>query len=275
MPRIVLLHHHLFKNAGTTLDWILKRNFNNQFIDHRNNDQMRRGTDYLTRYIIENEKVSAISSHHMPSDLFNINNIHIIRLIMFRHPIERVLSVYNFERKQPNNISEGSAMASKKSFSDYVAWRLARVGDQVIKNYHIASLLNISSSVKISDELMNKALSKLDNDFLYGAVELFDKSLILMEDELKQYFNDFDVSYRRMNVTKKEKLSTGELIEVVKKNLPSDLFELLSNENYYDLKLYDTVLKRIDKKFESANLKLRNLEIHKQGFFTKLKNSLG
>ena len=37
----VILHGHIFKNAGTTLDWALKRSFGKAFVDHRRDDQMR------------------------------------------------------------------------------------------------------------------------------------------------------------------------------------------------------------------------------------------
>ena len=33
--RNVILHYHLFKNAGSTLDWSLQRQFGAGFVDHR------------------------------------------------------------------------------------------------------------------------------------------------------------------------------------------------------------------------------------------------
>ena len=33
--RHVLIHAHLFKNAGTTFDFSLQRSFGEQFVDHR------------------------------------------------------------------------------------------------------------------------------------------------------------------------------------------------------------------------------------------------
>ena len=35
MRRKVIIHKHLFKNAGTTFDWSLHKNFGNDFCDHR------------------------------------------------------------------------------------------------------------------------------------------------------------------------------------------------------------------------------------------------
>ena len=43
LSRPVILHCHLFKNAGSTLDWSLQRQFGSTFIDHRDGDSMRFG----------------------------------------------------------------------------------------------------------------------------------------------------------------------------------------------------------------------------------------
>ena len=64
--REVILHCHLFKNAGTALDWALQRTFGDGFIDHRYDDNMRQeGVVYLDGYLSKRPKVQVLSSHHM------------------------------------------------------------------------------------------------------------------------------------------------------------------------------------------------------------------
>lgn len=55
---------HAFKNAGSTIDWALEKNFNKAFIDHRDDKNMKKGAAYLGPYLIENLNISALSSHH-------------------------------------------------------------------------------------------------------------------------------------------------------------------------------------------------------------------
>ena len=33
--RVIMVHTHIFKNAGTSLDWVLQKNFGKNFLDHR------------------------------------------------------------------------------------------------------------------------------------------------------------------------------------------------------------------------------------------------
>jgi len=53
---------------------------------------------------------------------------------MLRHPIERIRSVYDFERKQRGR-TPGSRAAKSKSFRDYVAWRMTPAVAHTIRNY--------------------------------------------------------------------------------------------------------------------------------------------
>jgi hypothetical protein len=41
--RLVILHNHLFKNAGTTIDWSLGRELGSAFVDHRDDAGMKQG----------------------------------------------------------------------------------------------------------------------------------------------------------------------------------------------------------------------------------------
>ena len=46
LSRPVILHCHLFKNAGSTLDWSLHKQFGSTFVDHRDGDSMRLGAGF-------------------------------------------------------------------------------------------------------------------------------------------------------------------------------------------------------------------------------------
>ena len=118
--RPVIVHGHIFKNAGSTFDWSLKRNFNKGFIDHRDTEEMKFGaSDYLADYIGRHKRLKAISTHHlywcMP--LPEREKLDIIPCFFLRHPIERVRSVYDFERRQQSD-TPGAVHAKKLCFKD-------------------------------------------------------------------------------------------------------------------------------------------------------------
>jgi len=100
MDRIVIAHAHIFKNAGTTIDWILQRNFGKKFLDDRNDQLIRSDTEYVAKLLSKNKKLKAFSSHSLPLPVNQIEGIDLQVMCMLRHPLLRVRSVYDFERKQ-------------------------------------------------------------------------------------------------------------------------------------------------------------------------------
>ena len=66
MRRVVILHGHMFKNAGSTFDWALNKNFGKAFIDHRDDAALLKGGGaYLSDFLNSNPEVKAFSSHHL------------------------------------------------------------------------------------------------------------------------------------------------------------------------------------------------------------------
>lgn len=64
--RTVIAHGHIFKNAGTTFDWSLLQNFQADFLDHREDEIMRRkGAEHVRDLLTELPSLKALSSHHL------------------------------------------------------------------------------------------------------------------------------------------------------------------------------------------------------------------
>ena len=47
----ILLHGHMFKNAGSTLDWSLRQNFGADFLDHRDDEYLRDNPEGLATLV--------------------------------------------------------------------------------------------------------------------------------------------------------------------------------------------------------------------------------
>ena len=122
--RTIILHYHLFKNAGTSIDSVLKKNFGEHWIS-REFTGINNTTD-VTHWIIDNPQGVAFSSHTMNGPIPKINGVNIISLAMLRDPIKRIISAYKFERMQNSN-SWGAQLARQMSFEDYVVTRLQKM----------------------------------------------------------------------------------------------------------------------------------------------------
>lgn len=238
--RTIIVHGHIFKNAGSTFDWSLKRNFNKGFIDHRDNEEMRQGaSNYLADFIQNNRRLKAISTHHlywcMP--LPEREKLEIIPCFFLRHPIERVRSVYDFERRQESD-TPGAVHAKKLGFKDYVDWRLGHRGGGVVMDYQI-KYCSGRRGVEIDDAFVESTAFTMSTRALTGIVDRFDESMVYFEHSLKAKFPRIDLAYVRQNVSEGglSSLSVSDKVAAVIDELGSGA-ALLQDSNKADLGLY-------------------------------------
>jgi len=252
--RNIILHGHMFKNAGTTFDWALERNFGSKFIDHREDSELIRGKEeYLYQIFLENKEIKAFSSHHLnaafPTDRKE-NGLNLLPIYILREPIERVLSVYLFERKQKSD-SLGAINAKKKSFREYVSWRLEDGVPATIRNFQTRYCAGHRGAGDIGEFVFNRALSTLDK-YNFGLVDLFDESMVVFENYLNKYFENIDLSYIPQNVNTKINLKKEDKIEKIKDEL-GDIYNDLISKNNYDIKLFDYAKKTFYKRINNID----------------------
>ncbi|CAA0125404.1 Putative mycofactocin biosynthesis glycosyltransferase MftF [Halioglobus japonicus] len=240
VSRPVIVHCHLFKNAGSTLDWSLQRQFGAGFIDHRDDDNMRRGAAYLKPYLEAHKQVSAISSHHIRFPLPNSEELQLLPLISLRHPIDRARSVYDFERRQESN-TPGAIHAKKLSFADYVRWRMQPDVAPTIRNFH-CSFCTSNFDSPIGESAYLESVSMLIKTPLLVIVERYDESMVLLEQELEPYFPGIDLSYLRQNETFGREVQLVQRIESVFEQLGPELTIEFREKNHWDMKLYENSL---------------------------------
>ena len=134
--RTVILHGHIFKNAGTTFDLSLERNFGDRLGDHRDDLEMRGGgAQYLESFLEDHPEIEALSSHHLNFSISQSNALDFISCYILRNPISRIRSVYNFERQQKSD-SLGAKTAKKLSFLEDTLWRMRDDVPNTIRNHH-------------------------------------------------------------------------------------------------------------------------------------------
>jgi GT2 family glycosyltransferase len=238
--RPVIVHCHLFKNAGTTLDWSLQRQFGAKFVDHRDDDNMRRGAPYLKPYLEAHRQISALSSHHIRFPLPISDELNLLPLISLRHPIDRARSVYDFERRQEAN-TPGAVQAKKLSFADYVRWRMQPDVSPTIRNFHCSVCTSNFDSV-IGEKAYLDSVAMLIRTPLMVIVERYDESMILLEQELDKYFPGIDLSYIRQNETFGREVELVQRIESVFEQLGPELTVEFREKNHWDMRLYENAL---------------------------------
>lgn len=220
--RTVILHYHLFKNAGTSFDGILKRNFPGRWVSSEfpggNNSAA------VADWIVANPEAVAFSSHTATGPVPQIPGVRVISVAFLRDPVARIRSAYLFERRQTvarENDRMGVHLASKTDFQGYVRGRLSVPGDRQCRNFHCARLAGFVRKQVPELERAIEALSVLS---LVGEVEQFGRVMRRFAVQVRPFWPDFDPATLHLNRTDSE-----EPVEI-----GADLARLLAENNALD-----------------------------------------
>ncbi|GAB2191907.1 hypothetical protein MAH1_35160 [Sessilibacter sp. MAH1] len=244
--RYIVTHGHIFKNAGTTFDSALKAAFGKGFCDHRDDVAMRRGgADYLAQFILDNPDIKAISSHHLCNPLPISNEFQCIPVYFIRNPLERIISVYEYERKQRTG-TPGAVKASSSSLEEYICWRFLPSTPKIISNYqtsYIGAQRFLRTDEKVSFDMLERALKMISEPEVFiGIVDCFSESFNRISAGLKKYFPEVNFDYKSKNVQNGR--SDDEKYKVALEQLQTVLPEVIS-ENELDLCLYYSAKKAL------------------------------
>jgi hypothetical protein len=239
--RIVIVHNHLFKNAGSTIDWALKGNFGRAFVDHREDDLMRQGAAYLGPYLLKNQNIKALSTHHLTLPLPELDGVRLIMIMMLRHPIERVTSAYKFERAQESDTHPGVIHARKYSLRDYIRWRMRPDVGSTIRNFQTRRMLPPRKAGQeiITEAEMADVAKRLKALPLVGLVDRFDESMVLFEEYLRPIYPQIDLSYVAQNVGQEVAEMKENRLERLRSEVGDDTYELLLQNNQRDMQLLE------------------------------------
>lgn len=260
--RHVLAHGHIFKNAGSTLDWSLERVFGNGFLDHRDDKAMRKNKgDEVVSILKRDQALRAFSSHNLHSELPEIEGVQITPIFLLRHPVLRIASVYRFERQQQAD-TPGAISAKQMDFKEYVAWRMDMEVPPTIRNFqcrYLAGMLGTKPRQPLQPEHLDQALKIIRTNACIGVVENYDQSMVVIEQCLAGAFPDIDLAYIPQNTTEEKSGATEQ--ERVAKILDQlgELVPTVLTENAYDLALYQYAKQTLAARFAQLDKKTQRL----------------
>ncbi|ERT04240.1 hypothetical protein M595_5808 [Lyngbya aestuarii BL J] len=228
MKRTILIHHHIFKNAGTSLQYALKKYFEDKYFECELPQSKMVTEDDLKNFILEHPQALAISGHHICMPTPQGKDYQTLSIILLRNPLARVESIYKFEKKQ-NAQTEGAIKAKELDFKGYVRWRLDKT-PTMLCNYqtYYCARKNKSEGSKIPTEQDLKiALQNIRGTAVVGTVERYEETLELANKILVQDYPGINLEYTFLNVTNKKEVK---LEEEIKNKLAAVLGEEMVNE---------------------------------------------
>lgn len=251
--RHIIIHYHIFKNAGTTIDGILEKNFGTQcgYIEGANPwDTLE--SDLILKYAMDNPQLKSISSHQARLPIPVSQDISFHPILFLRHPIDRIGSVYYFERNQPvDSPSLGAKIARELGIVEYVKWRLEKGNGSVVKNFqtiYLAGRQHDMRSAVATDQDLQLAIERISLSPNFGVVEYFNESITRIGKYLSQYFGPVDMRYSIKNRSNERKAVVQARLDDMEAVLGRNLFTRLIDENDMDMQLYETSLRLFSRK---------------------------
>ena len=186
--RTIILHYHLFKNAGTSVDAILKRNFGDKWVTREFPAMGENNTALVEEWILETPDAIAYSSHTMMGPIPEVEGVRVISFMLLRDPIERIKSAYRFERTQQAD-TWGAKLAKEHDFEGYVRARLARTGDRQCRNFQTYRLASLIPGNEAELDRAREALRKIT---VARNVRFFNKAIRKLEVEIRKAHPGFN-----------------------------------------------------------------------------------
>lgn len=241
--RTVILHYHLFKNAGTSLDAAFKDNFNenDEWVTKEFPSQFAQNREQVKQWIIDNPQAKCFSSHTVIFPTPKIEGVKIIPVIFYRHPFDRIVSAYTFEKKQGGD-GFGPVLARHTELEGYIATRLSLQHDRQCRNFHVQRLATMFNEKQWDEETRAKmAVEQLP---FVGLVERYSESLERLELLLeKEGFNNIKLKPLEQNVSRSMTKTLDDKLIEVQSQLGEDLFEKLLDANSLDLSIWKGLIK--------------------------------
>jgi hypothetical protein len=236
---MLILHYHLFKNAGTSVDEMLKANFGDRWeeAEFSGSGGLRSNVDEVTAYLKARPQLRAFSSHTALLPLPQLDQP-IFPVLFVRHPIDRIKSAYAFEHKQAAD-THGSLLAKEHDFAGYVRALLDTPGNRQARNFH-AHRLALNEPKENGTE-RERALRTLNALPFVGLVEKYEKSMLRLRQSLANAFPDLKLVIVHANKTRASEEPLQTKLKSIEHDLGPKLYADLWTANTDDLAIFERV----------------------------------
>ena len=236
--RFVVVHYHIFKNGGSTLESILEREFSDQFssLHGPTADSVLDAQD-LADLLQKHPEVRAVTSHHLCYPKPEIPKVVIFDCCFLRHPFERTHSIYTYLRKTAP-VDALSRLAQDSTPAEFVRALIDRWPHLVsdVQTHRLANGGAFTRPANNGD--LEKATRVLMDMAIPGVLGMFDESLVVAEYFLGPAFPGIRLEYLLKNVSRPiERLSGGKEEDWIRL-WGASVYEEIERLNQFDLELY-------------------------------------
>lgn len=248
--RYVIVHYHIFKNAGSTIEHILEREFAERFATvHGSDPDATLDAEELEEFLRQEPEIAAVSSHHLRYPKPVNRRAVYFDCCFLRDPIARLYSCYNHYRRGGVG-SPYAGWAQSLSAREFVL-RLIEEAPHVVSDVQTTQLVSGGAFTRPADARdLERASAAVRKMAMPGLVELFDESLLVAEYFLRPAFPELRLEYIPQNVGPSGRRAQPESREFWQGLWGEDLFGLLERMNEMDLELVRRAKREVMRRFE-------------------------
>lgn len=254
----LLIHYHIFKNAGSSFEFALDRAWRHGL--HRYDTPSHDGfisPEDMKRYALGHRSAKAITTHQSAPPPPRIPGRRVLSSILIRDPIARIRSIYAFERAQPSE-DPGPVKAKELDFKHYVEWRLM-VSPGMFCNFQVHfccrdGLRNRSLLTRNHLDLAIEALDKMD---IVGTVERYDQWLALAQSIMGDHFDNISLVPVRENQSVPDSVySEARILQELVRDLGQELAQELLKQNELDMCLHQVADALLTRKLAERSVRI-------------------
>ena len=252
--RLVILHYHILKNAGSTVEEILYRNFRERLLRFDIPDRDEQVTNaHLLSLLDENPHVSAVSSHQIYYPVPQAPGFLFFPLCFLREPLDRIRSIYDYFRDKPSAGDPISELALSVGLGEFTA-HLVEDYPWMINDVQVNLLANglVNDQPKGQEDLERATERMLETSFL-GVVDCFNQSLVAGQHSLRTVFPNLDCGQEPVNVSGGMGRSIAERIESFRAACTPRIWSELVRMNQMDQELLSRARAEIDRRFRQVD----------------------
>jgi hypothetical protein len=244
--RTIIVHYHIFKNAGSSIDHILQRAFGERWTSLEGATATSLlGPHDLSTFLINRPEILAVSSHLLrppAPEGFNV-----LSIVLIRNPLDRAFSVYSQLRRNTAGGLLNEAVARQTSFSRFVLWCLNNKsrGGMVIADYQVIHLSSASFrrehiyKARATNDDLRETIGYLSNGPCFGTVDRFDATVARLREAAGVANLDIPAAAVAENATTGRPHNLPERLSIAREQLGQALYDRYRLENELDYQLYE------------------------------------
>ncbi|HLW76486.1 MAG TPA: hypothetical protein VKS01_05860 [Bryobacteraceae bacterium] len=247
--RFVLLHYHILKNAGSTIEEILDQSFHERFQRFDTPDPEGQLTnDDVIGLVERNPSMKAFSSHQIYYPVPRARGISFFDICFLRDPIDRLRSTYDYFRQKPADGIATSDLANRRPLGEFTRYLIDNC-PWTVNDVQVNLLANgmVNDTPRAQD--YERAVTRMRESCFPGVVDRFEESLAAGRWTLRMVFPELVSGHLAVNVSSQGTLD--DRVASYRDACDAATFAELLRLNAMDLALLECTRTEVRRRFET------------------------